>query len=163
LVSYTRANGEAVGIDPNVGYMQRHERAVWIGVSTVISPIFAAYIEPDLAHPSYHLAVVALALVAVITNITEIWLIRLVMRALRPARAEQAVRLAAGSFTTAPRVELLRRIAQVAPAPHLRRTQLYSGGAEAVESALRLARAHTGRYETIGFWGGFHGKTGGVL
>src|SRR5262249_29462616 len=30
-------------------------------------------------------------------------------------------------------------------------------------SALRLARAHTGRHEVIGFWGGFHGKTGGVL
>ena len=41
--------------------------------------------------------------------------------------------------------------------------QLYSGGAEAVESALRLARAATGRHEVLGFWGGFHGKTGGVI
>src|SRR6266566_4766209 len=43
------------------------------------------------------------------------------------------------------------------------RTQLYSSGAEAVEAALRLARAATGRHEVMGFWGGFHGKTGGVL
>jgi len=32
-----------------------------------------------------------------------------------------------------------------------------------VEAALRLAKAATGKREVIGFWGGFHGKTGGVL
>lgn len=83
--------------------------------------------------------------------------------ALAKALSEQALRLSAGSFTTEDRVELLQRIANVAPAPHLRRTQLYSGGAEAVESALRLARAHTKKFEVISFWGGFHGKTAGVL
>ncbi|HLB09163.1 MAG TPA: aminotransferase class III-fold pyridoxal phosphate-dependent enzyme, partial [Gemmatimonadaceae bacterium] len=36
-------------------------------------------------------------------------------------------------------------------------------GAEAVESALRLAKSYTGKNEVIGFWGGFHGKTAGVL
>jgi 4-aminobutyrate aminotransferase-like enzyme len=45
----------------------------------------------------------------------------------------------------------------------LNRTQLYSSGAEAVEAAVRLAKAATGRHEIVGFWGGFHGKTGGVL
>jgi 4-aminobutyrate aminotransferase-like enzyme len=40
---------------------------------------------------------------------------------------------------------------------------MFSGGAEAVEAALRLAKAATGKREVIGFWGGFHGKTGGVL
>ena len=40
---------------------------------------------------------------------------------------------------------------------------MFSGGAEAVEAALRLAKAATGRHEIIGFWGGFHGKTSGVL
>ncbi|MBI4593796.1 MAG: aminotransferase class III-fold pyridoxal phosphate-dependent enzyme, partial [Candidatus Rokubacteria bacterium] len=39
----------------------------------------------------------------------------------------------------------------------------FSGGAEAVEAALRLAKAATGKHEVIGFWGAFHGKTGGVL
>src|SRR5438876_747655 len=29
--------------------------------------------------------------------------------------------------------------------------------------ALRLSRAATGKAEVVGFWGGFHGKTGGVL
>jgi 4-aminobutyrate aminotransferase-like enzyme len=77
---------------------------------------------------------------------------------------EQSKKLIVGSATTAPRASLLARVAGFLPeASGLRRTQLFSGGAEAVESALRLARSHTGTWETVGFWGGFHGKTGGVL
>ena len=45
----------------------------------------------------------------------------------------------------------------------MHRLQLYSGGAEAVESALRLAKSHTGKYEFVSCWGGFHGKTMGAL
>jgi 4-aminobutyrate aminotransferase-like enzyme len=45
----------------------------------------------------------------------------------------------------------------------LHRLQLYSSGAEAVESALRLAKSYTGKYEFVSFSGGFHGKTMGVL
>lgn len=67
-----------------------------------------------------------------------------------------------GSFTTLPRLRFLKKLAELAPGD-LRRTQLYSGGAEAVEAAIRLAKAYTGHFEVIGFWGGFHGKTGGVL
>lgn len=53
-------------------------------------------------------------------------------------------------------------LAEVAPVPRAR-TQLYSGGAEAVEAAIRLAKAYTEKFEVVGFWGGFHGKTGGVM
>jgi 4-aminobutyrate aminotransferase/(S)-3-amino-2-methylpropionate transaminase len=67
-----------------------------------------------------------------------------------------------GSFTTRARTEFLKLLSSVAPA-HLTVAQLYSSGAEAVESALRLAKSYTGHYEILGFWGGFHGKTGGVL
>jgi 4-aminobutyrate aminotransferase-like enzyme len=67
-----------------------------------------------------------------------------------------------GSFTTAPRVRFLKGLADVAPG-NLGRTHLYSGGSEAVEAAMRLAKAYTKKFEFIGFWGGFHGKTGGVL
>jgi 4-aminobutyrate aminotransferase-like enzyme len=86
--------------------------------------------------------------------------------ALAEALSAQAAQLAAGSFASEPRARLLERIAaQTARAgfASLARTQLYSGGAEAVESALRLARAATGKHEVIAFSGGFHGKTGGVL
>ena len=32
-----------------------------------------------------------------------------------------------------------------------------------MESALRLAKCHTGKYEFVSYWGGFHGKTMGAL
>jgi 4-aminobutyrate aminotransferase/(S)-3-amino-2-methylpropionate transaminase len=68
-----------------------------------------------------------------------------------------------GSFTSVARVELLEKIAENPPAPGVNRMQLYSGGSEAVESAMRLAKCHTGKYEFVSFWGGFHGKTMGTL
>src|SRR5204863_3338181 len=67
-----------------------------------------------------------------------------------------------GSFTSRPRAELVRLIAALAPGD-LKRTQFFSGGAEAVEAAIRLARSYTKRTDIIGFTGGFHGKTAGVL
>jgi 4-aminobutyrate aminotransferase-like enzyme len=75
----------------------------------------------------------------------------------------QAEKIAVGSFTSRARVELAERLAEHPPAPGVHRLQLYSGGAEAVESALRLAKCHTGKYEFVSFWGGFHGKTMGAL
>ena len=74
----------------------------------------------------------------------------------------QLDKVTAGSFTTENRMRLLGLIASLTP-PGLTRTQLYSGGAEAVEAAVRLAKACTKSFEVLGFWGGFHGKTGGVL
>lgn len=67
-----------------------------------------------------------------------------------------------GSFTTETRARFLELLAGVAP-PGLTRIQLFSGGAEAVEAALRLAKSATKRFEFVGFTGAFHGKTGGVL
>jgi len=74
----------------------------------------------------------------------------------------QIARVHVGSFTTEHRAALVRLLAELAPGD-LNRTQLYSSGAEAVEAAVRLAKSRTGHREIIGFWGGFHGKTGGVL
>ncbi|MGD0673938.1 MAG: aminotransferase class III-fold pyridoxal phosphate-dependent enzyme [Polyangiaceae bacterium] len=75
----------------------------------------------------------------------------------------QVARAHVGSFTSEARVDLLERVAAHAPAPGLHRLQLYSGGAEAVESALRLVKSHTKKHEFVSFWGGFHGKTMGAL
>ncbi len=78
------------------------------------------------------------------------------------ALGAQALRISVGSLTTSARVDLLDRV--TAHTPHgLTRVQLYSSGAEAVESALRLAKSHTGKFEFLSFWGGFHGKTAGAL
>jgi len=76
---------------------------------------------------------------------------------------KQVARAYVGSFTSKARVDLAEQVAKRVPAPGLHRLQLYSGGAEAVESALRLAKSHTRKSEIVSFWGGFHGKTMGVL
>ncbi|HAZ07806.1 MAG TPA: aspartate aminotransferase family protein [Elusimicrobia bacterium] len=78
------------------------------------------------------------------------------------AIGEQAAKTAVGSFTSPHRLNFLKTLACVTP-KDLTRCQLYSSGAEAVEAALRLAKSKTGRFEVLGFWGGFHGKTMGVM
>ena len=60
------------------------------------------------------------------------------------------------------RWELCRKLAAITPGA-LKRSQLYSGGTETVEAALRLAKSYTGATEFISFWNGFHGKTIGSL
>lgn len=75
---------------------------------------------------------------------------------------EQIRRISVGSFTTPNRLEFLKKLAAVTPG-RLDRAQLYSSGAEAVEAAIRLAKSYTKKYEIVGFWGGFHGKTTGVM
>jgi len=78
------------------------------------------------------------------------------------ALTKQLEAVSVGSFTSAPRAELVRLIAELAPG-ELSRTQFFSGGAEAVEAGIRLARSFTKRSDIVGFTGGFHGKTAGVL
>src|ERR1700682_3347044 len=78
------------------------------------------------------------------------------------ALTKQLEAVSVGSFTSRPRAELVRLIAELAPG-HLTRTQFFSGGAEAVEAAIRLARSYTKRTDMVGFTGGFHGKKEGGL
>src|SRR4051794_37244545 len=78
------------------------------------------------------------------------------------ALTKQLEAVSVGSFTSQPRAELVRLIAELAPG-NVSRTQFFSGGAEAVEAGIRLARSSTKRTDVVGFTGGFHGKTAGVL
>ncbi|MEJ2120852.1 MAG: aminotransferase class III-fold pyridoxal phosphate-dependent enzyme [Alphaproteobacteria bacterium] len=75
---------------------------------------------------------------------------------------EQLEKLTFGSFTTPVRAKFLEILSGMLPGD-ISRVQLFSGGAEAVESAFRLAKSATGKWEFIGFWGGYHGKTAGVV
>jgi 4-aminobutyrate aminotransferase-like enzyme len=79
------------------------------------------------------------------------------------AIVDQAQKASVSSFTSEARVDLVERLAKHEPAPGVHRVQLYTSGAEAVESAMRLAKSHTGKNEFVSFWGAFHGKTMGVL
>jgi 4-aminobutyrate aminotransferase-like enzyme len=78
------------------------------------------------------------------------------------ALSEQLEAVSVGSFTSPARCALTQLIATLAPG-NLTRAQFFSGGAEAVEAAIKLARSFTKRTDIIGFTGGFHGKTAGVL
>lgn len=81
------------------------------------------------------------------------------------AIARQAERLPHGLGDVYPpeiKVELLERLATLAPAG-LNVTILGSGGAEAVEAALKTAVMHTGRTGVLAFEGGYHGLALGAL
>jgi 4-aminobutyrate aminotransferase / (S)-3-amino-2-methylpropionate transaminase / 5-aminovalerate transaminase len=75
---------------------------------------------------------------------------------------EQLDRVTFGSFTTETRARFLELVGGLLPGG-LTHVQLFSGGAEAVEAAFRLAKSVTKKFEFVGFWGGFHGKTAGVI
>ena len=78
------------------------------------------------------------------------------------AITDQVAKSSVGSFTSIARLEFFKLIDQV-KIGNLNRVQLYSSGSEAVESALRLAKNKTGKWEMVSFSGGFHGKTQGAL
>lgn len=56
-------------------------------------------------------------------------------------------------------VALAERINALAPIEGPAKTAFFTTGAEAVENAIKIARAHTGRPGVIAFGGGFHGRT----
>lgn len=56
-------------------------------------------------------------------------------------------------------VTLAEKINALAPVSGQAKTAFFTTGAEAVENAVKIARAHTGRPGVIAFSGGFHGRT----
>jgi 4-aminobutyrate aminotransferase/(S)-3-amino-2-methylpropionate transaminase len=58
-----------------------------------------------------------------------------------------------------PYVELAERLNALAPGDFPKKTLFLSTGAEAVENAVKIARAHTRRGGVIAFTGGYHGRT----
>ncbi len=58
-----------------------------------------------------------------------------------------------------PYVEVAERLNQLTPGDHDKRTVLFNSGAEAVENAVKIARAHTGRQAVVVFDHAYHGRT----
>jgi 4-aminobutyrate aminotransferase-like enzyme len=56
-------------------------------------------------------------------------------------------------------VELAEQLNKLAPGSTPKKTLFVTTGAEAVENAVKIARAHTGRPAVIAFNGSFHGRT----
>lgn len=59
-------------------------------------------------------------------------------------------------FTCEPAVELAETLAALAPGD-LGKVLFTTGGSDAIEVALKIARAATGRFKTVSFWDAFHG------
>src|SRR5277367_1573480 len=56
-------------------------------------------------------------------------------------------------------IRLAERMNQITPGKFPKKTFFVNSGAEAVENAVKIARAHTGRSGTIAFEDAFHGRT----
>lgn len=75
---------------------------------------------------------------------------------------EQTARLIHPCFLVAtyePYVRLAELLNEVAPGDFAKKTILANSGAEAVENAVKMARAHTKRQAVIVFEGAYHGRT----
>ena len=78
-------------------------------------------------------------------------------------RLKAAIRAQMDALPFAPRrfacetaVELAEELARIAPGD-LSKVLFTTGGSDAVEVALKIARAATGRFKTLSFWDAFHG------
>ena len=78
-------------------------------------------------------------------------------------QADRLIHIAATDFYEPRYLELMERLAAIAPFTERARVFLTNSGTEAVEGAIKLARYHTHRPGIIAFEGGFHGRTLGSL
>ncbi|MDF3294186.1 4-aminobutyrate--2-oxoglutarate transaminase [Streptomyces silvisoli] len=56
-------------------------------------------------------------------------------------------------------VEVCEQLAELTPGDHAKKSALFNSGAEAVENAVKIARAYTGRQAVVVFDHGYHGRT----
>ncbi|WP_327190688.1 4-aminobutyrate--2-oxoglutarate transaminase [Streptomyces xinghaiensis] len=56
-------------------------------------------------------------------------------------------------------VEVCEKLAELTPGDHAKKSALFNSGAEAVENAVKIARAYTRRQAVVVFDHGYHGRT----
>jgi diaminobutyrate-2-oxoglutarate transaminase len=86
--------------------------------------------------------------------------------AMEAATAQQGKLVHALDFPTEPKLKLMRKLKSLLPGRLRERARFHFGGptgSDAIESALKLTRAHTGREAVIAFQGSYHGMTTGAL
>ncbi len=59
-------------------------------------------------------------------------------------------------FTCDPAVDLAEKLTAISPG-NLSKVLFATGGSDAIEMAMKVARAATGRFKTLSFWDSFHG------
>lgn len=90
MVSYARARAEGVGVEVRIGNMQRTERVLYLGLGTAFAPIVAAIFEPGVLKPMYHLAMIAIGIIAIFANTTALRRLLFTYRILRERQNQQA-------------------------------------------------------------------------
>ncbi len=78
-------------------------------------------------------------------------------------QAQELIHICYTDFHYAPYIDLCETLAEAAPMSGGKRVFLTNSGAEAVETAVKLARMRTGRQKVIAFYGAFHGRTLGTV
>jgi phosphatidylglycerophosphate synthase/putative flippase GtrA len=73
LVPYVRARAESLGVSlAEVGFMQRPERVLLLGVGTALSPIVEVLLAPGDPHPPHRLAIVAMVVLGLTSHATAL-------------------------------------------------------------------------------------------
>lgn len=78
-------------------------------------------------------------------------------------QADKFLHICLADFHYEVAVQLAEKLAEIAPFEEQAQIFFTNSGAEAVETAIKLARYATGRHRFIAFQGGFHGRTMGAL
>jgi 4-aminobutyrate aminotransferase/(S)-3-amino-2-methylpropionate transaminase len=75
------------------------------------------------------------------------------------AQTDELIHICALVATTEPHVQLAEKLNSIAPISGAKKAMITNTGAEAVEQAIQIARAATGRAAVITFEGAYHGRT----
>lgn len=145
----------AAATNSNVSLLARREAAVARGVASA-APIFAAYAENaelwDVEGNRYIDFAGGIAVLNTGHRHPSV---------IEAAKAQEDL-YTHTSFQVVPYepyIALAEKLNALAPGDFAKKTLLVTTGAEAVENAVKIARAHTGRPGIIAFSGGYHGRT----
>jgi 4-aminobutyrate aminotransferase len=78
------------------------------------------------------------------------------------AQMDRLVHCCSYVYHVKPVADLAEKIAQITPGK-LKKSFFANSGAESIEGAMRLAKQFTGRYEMVGLYGSFHGRSNATL
>lgn len=78
LVSYTKARGEGMGVDCNIGMMQRPERIMYLATASLFDPMFKEFVAPLFGWRTdvHYLLILVVIVMAIFTTIS--WIERMV-------------------------------------------------------------------------------------
>lgn len=139
----------------SIDLMQRTTNAVASGVSTTM-PVFAAAAGGGVVVDVDGNSLIDLGSGIAVTGVGN------AHPRVAQAIAEQAALSTHTCFMVTPYegyVAVAEALNRLTPGEHAKRSALFNSGAEAVENAVKIARAHTGRQAVVAFDHAYHGRT----